>query len=109
MRYMYLVKSCQSGMPPARLFEELDKLAQRAIKSGAMIDSGGLLPPPREPVHQAAGRLLKVRRIDAAQERAIAELRTAVRLSPRHNAARQELEALSPKDSALTSLRKLFG
>lgn len=51
MRYMYLVKSCQSGMPPARLFEELDKLAQRAIKSGAMIDSGGLLPPQAGSMH----------------------------------------------------------
>ena len=44
MRYMYLVKSCQSGMPPQRLFEELDKMAQKAIQSGAMIDSGGLMP-----------------------------------------------------------------
>lgn len=44
MRYMYLVKSCHSGMPPQRLFEELDKLAAQAIKSGAMIDSGGLMP-----------------------------------------------------------------
>ena len=46
MRYMYLVKSCQSGPPPKRLFEELDKMAQKAVKSGAMIDSGGLLPLP---------------------------------------------------------------
>ena len=44
MRFMYLVKSCQSGMPPKRLFEELDKLAAKAVKSGAMIDSGGLMP-----------------------------------------------------------------
>jgi tetratricopeptide (TPR) repeat protein len=42
------------------------------------------------------------------RSRAVAEMRTAVRLNPRHAMARQELEALSPKDSALTSLKKLF-
>jgi tetratricopeptide (TPR) repeat protein len=40
--------------------------------------------------------------------RALNEMRTAVRLNPRHKNARAELEALSPKDSALTSLKKLF-
>jgi hypothetical protein len=40
--------------------------------------------------------------------RALSEMRTAVRLNPRHRQARQELEALSPKDNALTSLKKLF-
>jgi len=35
-------------------------------------------------------------------------MRTAVRLNPRHKGARAELESLSPKDSALTSLKKLF-
>ena len=34
--------------------------------------------------------------------------RTAVSLKPSHKQARGELEALSPKDSALTSLKKLF-
>ena len=42
------------------------------------------------------------------KSRAVAELRTAVRLDPRHAAAREELEVLSPKDSALTSLKNLF-
>jgi hypothetical protein len=42
------------------------------------------------------------------RSRAIAEMRTAVGLNPRHKPARAELEALSPKDSALTSLKKLF-
>jgi hypothetical protein len=51
MRYMYLVKSCHGGMPPQRLFEELDKMAQQAIKSGAMIDSGGLMPPQAGSAH----------------------------------------------------------
>jgi tetratricopeptide (TPR) repeat protein len=42
------------------------------------------------------------------RSRAVAEMRTAVRLNPRHKMAREELESLSPKDSALTSLKKLF-
>jgi tetratricopeptide (TPR) repeat protein len=42
------------------------------------------------------------------RSRAVAEMRTAVRLNPRHRLAREELESLSPKDSALTSLKKLF-
>ena len=42
------------------------------------------------------------------KSRAVAEMGTAVRLNPRHKAAREELEALSPRDSALTSLKKLF-
>jgi tetratricopeptide (TPR) repeat protein len=42
------------------------------------------------------------------RSRAVAEMGTAVRLNPRHKAARQELETLAPKDSALTSLKKLF-
>jgi tetratricopeptide (TPR) repeat protein len=42
------------------------------------------------------------------KSRAINELETAVRLSPRHRLARAELEAMAPKDSALTNLKKLF-
>jgi tetratricopeptide (TPR) repeat protein len=42
------------------------------------------------------------------RSRAVAELRTAVRLEPHHKQAREELESLSPKDSALTSLKNLF-
>jgi tetratricopeptide (TPR) repeat protein len=42
------------------------------------------------------------------KSRAITELETAVRLSPRHRLARAELEAMAPKDSALTNLKKLF-
>jgi tetratricopeptide (TPR) repeat protein len=47
-------------------------------------------------------RAMKVR------SRAVAEFRTALSLDPRHKQARAELEALAPKDSALTSLKKLF-
>jgi hypothetical protein len=42
------------------------------------------------------------------KSRAVAEMRTAVRLSPRHQAAREELQAMSPRDSVLSSLRNLF-
>src|SRR5262245_5832723 len=42
------------------------------------------------------------------KSRAISVFQTAVRLNPRHKQAREELESLSPKDSALTGLRKLF-
>ena len=64
------------------------------------------LQPGNADLHYRFGLYYKVMK---QRPRAIAELRTAVRLSPRHRAARRELEALSPKDSALTSLRKLFG
>lgn len=42
------------------------------------------------------------------KSRAITELETAVRLNPRHRLARTELEAMAPKDSALTNFKKLF-
>ncbi len=45
MRYMYMVKSDMQKMPPERLFKEMEKLTEKAIRSGAMIDNGGLLPP----------------------------------------------------------------
>ena len=44
MRFMYIVKSAHNGPPPKRLMEEMDKLAQREVTAGRMIDSGGLLP-----------------------------------------------------------------
>src|SRR5665213_3028532 len=44
MRFMYLVKSASSGPPPQRLMEELDKLAEREMKAGTVVDMGGLLP-----------------------------------------------------------------
>ena len=40
--------------------------------------------------------------------RALAEMQTAVKINPRHRLARAELEVLSPRDSALVSLKKLF-
>ena len=63
------------------------------------------LEPDSPDIHYQFGLYYKAMRQRA---RAVGELRTAVQLNPRHRLARQELEALSPKDSALTSLKKLF-
>jgi tetratricopeptide (TPR) repeat protein len=63
------------------------------------------LDPNNADLHYQFGLYYKSMKI---RSRAIAEMRTAVSLKPSHKAARAELEALSPKDSALTSLKKLF-
>jgi len=63
------------------------------------------LEPENADMHYQFGLYYKVMRQRA---RALGEMQTAVRLNPRHRAAREELEALSPRDSALKSLKKLF-
>ena len=63
------------------------------------------LDPDNADIHYQFGLYYKAMK---ARSRAIAEIRTAIQLNPRHPAARQELEALAPKDSALASLKKLF-
>jgi tetratricopeptide (TPR) repeat protein len=63
------------------------------------------LEPDNADLHYQFGLYYKAMKV---RSRAVAELRTAVRLEPQHKQARQELEALSPKDSALTSLKNLF-
>jgi tetratricopeptide (TPR) repeat protein len=63
------------------------------------------LEPDNPDIHYQFGLYYKVMRQRA---RALAEMQTAVRLNPRHRAAREELEVLSPRDSALKSLKKLF-
>jgi tetratricopeptide (TPR) repeat protein len=63
------------------------------------------LEPNNADIHYQFGLYYKVMRQRA---RALAEMQTAVRLNPRHRAAREELEVLSPRDSALKSLKKLF-
>jgi tetratricopeptide (TPR) repeat protein len=75
------------------------KLAEREFYEAARIE------PDNADVHYQWGLYYKVMKI---KSRAVAEMRTAVRLNPKHKAARAELEQLSPKDSALTSLKKLF-
>ncbi len=44
MRFMYLVTSAHSGPPTAELMAAMHKLADREIKAGRMLDSGGLMP-----------------------------------------------------------------
>jgi tetratricopeptide (TPR) repeat protein len=63
------------------------------------------LDPDNADHHYQFGLYFKAMKV---KSRAVAEMRTAVRLSPRHKAAREELEAMSPRDSVLTSLRNLF-
>ncbi len=63
------------------------------------------LDPNNADAHYQFGLYFKAMKVPS---RAVAEMRTAVRLNPKHEAARDELEALSPKDSVLGSLRKMF-
>jgi hypothetical protein len=44
MRFMYIVKSAHNGPPTPELLEAMDKLADREIKAGRMLDNGGLMP-----------------------------------------------------------------
>ncbi len=44
MRFMFIVKSAHSGPPSPELLEAMGKLADREIKAGRMLDSGGLMP-----------------------------------------------------------------
>ena len=44
MRFMFIVKSAHSGPPTPELLEAMNKLADREIKAGRMLDNGGLMP-----------------------------------------------------------------
>ena len=44
MRFMSFITSAHSGPPTPELLEAMNKLANREIKAGRMIDSGGLMP-----------------------------------------------------------------
>ena len=44
MRFMFIVKSDHTMAPTPKLLEALHKLADREIKAGRMLDSGGLMP-----------------------------------------------------------------
>ena len=44
MRFMSLVKSTHAGPPTPELIEAMNKLANREIKAGRMLDMGGLMP-----------------------------------------------------------------
>ena len=45
MRFMSIVTSSQPAtIPPPEMMEAMDKLANREIKAGRMVDTGGLTP-----------------------------------------------------------------
>ena len=44
MRFMFIVKSGQHGAPTPELLEAMNKLADREIKAGRLLDMGGLTP-----------------------------------------------------------------
>ena len=44
MRFMSFVTSAHAGPPTPELIEAMNKLADREIKAGRMIDMGGLMP-----------------------------------------------------------------
>ncbi len=75
------------------------KHAEREFLEAARLD------PNNADLHYQFGLYYKSMKV---KSRAIAVLQTAVRLNPTHKQARLELESLSPRDSALTSLRKFF-
>jgi tetratricopeptide (TPR) repeat protein len=75
------------------------KLAEREFLDALRLE------PNNADIHYQFGLYYKVMKQRA---RALAEMQTAVKLSPRHRMARAELETLSPKDSALVNFKKLF-
>ncbi len=44
MRFMFIVKSAHQGPPTPAFLEAVHKMADREIKAGRMLDSGGLMP-----------------------------------------------------------------
>jgi hypothetical protein len=80
-------------------YPRTSKLAERQFFEASRLE------PKNADIHYQWGLYYKVMKI---KSRAVAEMRAAVRLNPRHVSARHELETLSPKDSALSSLKKLF-
>lgn len=45
MKFLFLVRSAQAAPPPPALIEAMGKLAEREIKAGRLLDTGGLMPP----------------------------------------------------------------
>src|SRR6202166_5474311 len=44
MRFMFIVKTAHTAPPTPKLLEAMHRLADREIKAGRMLDSGGLMP-----------------------------------------------------------------
>ena len=61
MRFMMIVKSSESaGPPPRALMEAIGKLAEEAMKSGQMIETGGLTPTAQGARVRLSGGKIKV-------------------------------------------------
>ena len=72
---------------------------------GAFLEAIRLAPENAE-LHFKLAMYYKALKV---RSRYVTELRAAVELDPRHKKARAELETLSPKESGLSSLKKLLG
>src|SRR5258707_14696817 len=58
MHFMFIVKSAHAGPPTPALLKAMDKLADREIKAGRLLDHGGPIPlAPGAQVRIADGRL----------------------------------------------------
>jgi len=44
MRFMSFITSAHAGPPTPELMEQMNKLADRELKAGRMVDTGGLMP-----------------------------------------------------------------
>ena len=61
MRFMMLVKGAEdAGMPPHALFDAIDKLIAEQLKSGALVDTGGLAPTAEGARVRSAGGTMSV-------------------------------------------------
>jgi hypothetical protein len=60
MRFMIMVKSAEgAGPPPMALMAAIAKLGEEAVRAGAMVETGGLLPSATGArVRLSAGRLM---------------------------------------------------
>jgi tetratricopeptide (TPR) repeat protein len=79
---------------------QTERQAERQFAEAVRLD------PDNAELHYRFGLYYKAVKV---RSRAVAEFRTVVRLDPRHKRARAELEASSPQDSVLVTLKKLLG
>jgi hypothetical protein len=89
-----------------RLGALLGKLPQTARQAERHFAEAIRLDPNNVEAHFRFGAYYKAIGVPS---RAIAEFRTVLRLDPRHQQARKELEMSSPRDSVLVTLKKLLG
>ena len=89
----------------ARLAICLARSSRTAREAEAEFQEAIRLEPNNAELHYQLALYYKAMKV---RSRSIAELRTTLQLNPRHAKARAELEATSPRDSALEGLKKLL-